>query len=88
MLFEDLCCEERQRGEDNKENMMKVSGRKEGGCALARGEVYINPRPFTGGRSCKCTSAIRGAKASEKPIRLLSPAHFNKIIVMSRQCCL
>lgn len=28
MLFEDLCCEERQRGEDNKENMMKVSGRR------------------------------------------------------------
>lgn len=24
MLFEDLCCAERQRGEDNKENMMKV----------------------------------------------------------------
>lgn len=28
VLFEDLCCEERQRGEDNKENMMKVSGRR------------------------------------------------------------
>lgn len=28
MLFEDLCYEERQRGEDNKENMMKVSGRR------------------------------------------------------------
>lgn len=60
MPFEDLRYEERQRGEDNKENMMKVSGRRR----AAAGEVYINPRPFTGARSCKCMPAIRGAKAS------------------------